>query len=251
MECLAPCPKKETDVHQRAYAKRTNYTESIHSALGSIGANVLNAKIGSTLIVSRLGAPEKGSQHPSGFVLTMGAYSYSNGFNNYISASTVKIGRYCSIATGASRMDIRHPTDWVSTHPFAYSTERFCSEGYHKLSYDNLGGGVTVGNDVWIGAHALISDDITIGDGAIIAARSVVTKDVDPYTIVGGVPARPIRKRFSNKVIDEMLESRWWNYDFRDFPGETMNRPEAFLEFIEKADLTPMTGISVDLEPLI
>ena len=78
-------------------------------------------------------------------------------------------------------------------------------------AWDNKGD-IVIGNDVWIGFEAIILSGVTIGDGAIIGTRAVVTKDVPPYTIVGGVPAKPIRKRFSDYVISELLKLQWWNW---------------------------------------
>ena len=83
-------------------------------------------------------------------------------------------------------------------------------------AWDNRGD-ILIGNDVWIGYEAVILSGVTIGDGAIVAARSVVTKDVPPYTIVGGVPAKPIRRRFDRETIDALLELRWW-----DWPAEKL-----------------------------
>ena len=79
-------------------------------------------------------------------------------------------------------------------------------------AWDNKGD-ITVGNDVWIGYEALILAGVAIGDGAIIGSRAVVTKDVPPYTIVGGIPAKPIRKRFDNETISELLKLRWWDWN--------------------------------------
>lgn len=78
-------------------------------------------------------------------------------------------------------------------------------------SWDNKGD-IVIGNDVWIGYEAVIMAGVTIGDGAIIGTRAVVTKDVPPYTIVGGIPAKPIRKRFSDEVVSKLLEIEWWNF---------------------------------------
>ena len=78
-------------------------------------------------------------------------------------------------------------------------------------AWDNKGD-IVIGNDVWIGYEAIVLSGVTIGDGAIIGTRSVVTKDVPPYTIVGGIPAKPIRKRFSDEVISKLLELQWWNW---------------------------------------
>ena len=78
-------------------------------------------------------------------------------------------------------------------------------------AWDNKGD-IVIGNDVWIGYEAIVLSGVTIGDGAIIGTRAVVTKDVPPYTIVGGIPAKPIRKRFSDEVISKLLELQWWNW---------------------------------------
>ena len=96
------------------------------------------------------------------------------------------IGKFCSIACGAK---------------FLFNT----------ASWDNKGD-IVIGNDVWIGYEAVILAGVTVGDGAIIGARAVVTKDVPPYTVVGGVPAKPIRKRFSEDTIAVLLELRWWDW---------------------------------------
>ena len=78
-------------------------------------------------------------------------------------------------------------------------------------AWDNKGD-IVIGNDVWIGYEAVILAGVTIGDGAVIGARAVVTKDIPPYTIVGGVPAKPVRKRFTQKTIDLLLKIKWWNW---------------------------------------
>lgn len=92
--------------------------------------------------------------------------------------------------------------------------------GYENVAaaWDNKGD-IVIGNDVWIGYEAVIMAGVTIGDGAIIGTRAVVTKDVPPYTIVGGVPAKPIRKRFDNETLEELLKIRWW-----DWPEEKIAR---------------------------
>lgn len=91
-------------------------------------------------------------------------------------------------------------------------------------SWDNKGD-IVIGNDVWIGYEAVILAGVTIGDGAVIGARAVVTKDVPPYTIVGGVPARPIKKRFSDRTIADLLEIKWW-----DWPRERIARNLAAIQ---------------------
>ena len=124
------------------------------------------------------------------------------------------IGKFCSIACGAKFIfnSANHSMKSLSTYPFPLFFEEW---GLNKANvaeaWDNKGD-IVVGNDVWIGYEAVILSGVKIGDGAIIGARAVVTKDVPPYTIVGGVPAKPIRKRFSDETITELLKLQWWNW---------------------------------------
>jgi chloramphenicol O-acetyltransferase type B len=121
-------------------------------------------------------------------------------------------GNYCSIGPGVKIAPGRHPVSmFVSTHPAFFSRPSFLSESFApgELYSGNLP--VRIGNDVWIGANAIILDGLTIADGAVVAANAVVTRDVLPYQLVGGTPARPIRKRFSEDQITRLLKIRWWN----------------------------------------
>ena len=95
-------------------------------------------------------------------------------------------------------------------------------------AWDNKGD-IVIGNDVWIGYEAVIMSGVTIGDGAIIGTRAVVTKDVPPYTIVGGVPAKQIRKRFPEEIISELLKLKWWDWTFKKISQN--------MEFIKNGDL--------------
>lgn len=124
------------------------------------------------------------------------------------------IGKFCSIACGAKFIftSANHTLSSLSTYPFPIFFEEW---GLDKKNITNAWdnkGDIVIGNDVWIGYEAVILSGVTIGDGAIIGARAVVTKDVPPYTIVGGVPAKPIRKRFSEEMIASLLEIKWWNW---------------------------------------
>ena len=124
------------------------------------------------------------------------------------------IGKFCSIACGARFLfnSANHTMRSLSTYPFPLFFEEWgLDPGDVAASWDNKGD-IVIGNDVWIGYEAVILAGVTIGDGAVIGTRAVVTKDVLPYTIVGGVPARPIKKRFSDKTITDLLEIRWWNW---------------------------------------
>lgn len=124
------------------------------------------------------------------------------------------IGKFCSIACGAKFIfnSANHTLSSLSTYPFPIFFEEWGLDVKNITdAWDNKGD-IVIGNDVWIGYEAVIMSGVTIGDGAIIGTRAVVTKDVPPYTIVGGVPAKPIRKRFSEDVISSLLEIRWWDW---------------------------------------
>jgi len=142
------------------------------------------------------------------------------------------IGKFCMIASGATFImnGGNHLTEATSAYPFAI----FGGAWQHTMdgkSYPTKGNTV-IGNDVWIGYDATIMPGITIGDGAIIATKSVVTKDVEPYTIVGGNPAKLIKKRFSDDTISKLLELKWWDWDIEKITrniGKLTLHPEALL----------------------
>ena len=150
----------------------------------------------------------------------------------------LSIGKFCSIACGARFLfnSANHALSSLSTYPFSIFFEEWgLPVDDVSRAWDNKGD-IVVGNDVWIGYEAVILAGVTIGDGAIIGARAVVAGDVPPYTIVGGVPARPIRKRFSDDVIEALLELRWWDW-----------RPErisANLDAIQSGDIRRLTYCS-------
>lgn len=125
------------------------------------------------------------------------------------------IGKYCSIACGAKFMFTsgNHKMASLSTYPFPLFDEEWGLNGDNITDAWDNNGDIVIGNDVWIGYEAVIMQGIHIGDGAIIGTRALVTKDVAPYTIVGGVPAREIRKRFSEDIIAKLLELQWWNWE--------------------------------------
>ncbi|MBV7271830.1 CatB-related O-acetyltransferase [Clostridiaceae bacterium UIB06] len=124
------------------------------------------------------------------------------------------IGKFCSIACGAKFLfnSANHMLESLSTYPFPIFFEEWGLDIKDVAkAWDNKGD-IVIGNDVWIGYEAIILAGVTIGDGAIIGARAVVTKDVMPYTIVGGVPAKFIRKRFPSEIISTLLEIKWWDW---------------------------------------
>ena len=180
--------------------------------------------------------------------ITVGAYSTYDDFvrdprdferNNVlyhypINHERLTIGKFCSIACGAKFLfnSANHTLGSLSTYPFPIFFEEWGLPVEDiPQAWDNKGD-IIIGNDVWIGYEAVILAGVTVGDGAVVGTRAVVTKDVPPYTIVGGVPAKPIRKRFSEAVIDRLLALQWW-----DWPEE---RIAASLEAIQSGDIAHM-----------
>ena len=132
-----------------------------------------------------------------------------------VNGDRLKIGKFCAIACGARFLFTsgNHALRSLSTYTFPIFFEEWGLDAKNiREAWDNKGD-ITVGNDVWIGYEAVILSGVTIGDGAIIGARAVVTKDVRPYTIVGGVPARPIRRRFDEATVQRLSALRWWDWD--------------------------------------
>ncbi|GKX67196.1 CatB-related O-acetyltransferase [Inconstantimicrobium mannanitabidum] len=125
------------------------------------------------------------------------------------------IGKFCSIACGAKFMFTsgNHALKSLSTYPFPIFSEEWDSSMNVTEAWDNRGD-IVIGNDVWIGYEAVIMPGVHIGDGAIIGTRAVVTKDVPPYAIVGGVPAKVIKKRFDDSIIEDLLKIKWWNWSY-------------------------------------
>lgn len=144
---------------------------------------------------------------------TIGKYTYIvNG-----SITKTKIGRYCSIGQNVIIGGLgAHPTEWISTHPIFFSTKKQAGKTFVDKDYFVEQKAVRVGNDVWIGANALVLDGVSINDGAIVAAGAVVTKDVPSYAIVGGVPAKIIRYRFSKEIREKLIEIQWWNMEEKE-----------------------------------
>jgi len=160
--------------------------------------------------------------------IEVGDYSFYHDFDNpldfehkcvlyhypYVNNDRLIIGKYCSIACGAKFLfnGANHTLGSLSTYPFPVMADEWDLQTPVTNAWDNKGN-IVIGNDVWIGFEAVIMAGVTIGDGAIIASRAVVTKDVPPYSIVGGTPAKLIRKRFTDEQIDKLLRLKWWDWD--------------------------------------
>ena len=137
------------------------------------------------------------------------------GPNSYLPKSI--IGAFCSIADNVCVVEYRHPTSFVSSYPSFFNTINNYPFGKSDAAFEEVIKAddrhyILIGNDVWIGKNVLIKGGVTIGDGAVVGMGSVITKDVPPYSIVGGVPAKIIRYRFEKEVIDKLLEIKWWNW---------------------------------------
>lgn len=124
------------------------------------------------------------------------------------------IGKFCSIACGAKFLfnSANHKMASLSTYTFPLFFEEWGLKKENVAQAWDQKGDIMIGNDVWIGYEAVILSGVTIGDGAVIGCRAVVTKDIPPYTIVGGVPAKPIRKRFDEETIKELQKIKWWDW---------------------------------------
>ena len=160
-------------------------------------------------------------KHPN---IEVGAFSYYSGYYHKHSfivcvhylldkkgTDRLIIGNYCSIGSGVTFImggNQGHRADWVSTFPFHFQANIFkeASNAYIKS------GDTTIGHDVWIGSEAMIMAGVSIGDGAIIASRAVVTKDVPPYAVVGGNPAKVLKYRFDEEKIKVLLDLQWWHW---------------------------------------
>lgn len=173
--------------------------------------------------------------HPN---IVVGRYSYYSGYYHGHSfddcarfllpepdADRLIIGSFCSIGSGAAFImagNQGHRHDWVSSFPFFYMPEVPAFAGARDAFAP--AGDTVIGNDVWIGTEAVIMPGIRIGHGAVIGTRALVTRDVEPYTIIGGNPGKPIRKRFDDAQIAMLLEMAWW-----DWPEDQLKAGMPFL----------------------
>jgi acetyltransferase-like isoleucine patch superfamily enzyme len=146
------------------------------------------------------------------FEVGEGSYGYPE-IEFYDAGAKLRIGKYCAIAPKVKiLLGGEHHLDWVSGYPFSLLNDK----ARDLSGYPFTKGDVTIGNDVWIGYDALILSGVTIGDGAVIGARSLVTKDIEPFAVVGGVPGKLIRYRFSKDTIASLQKIAWWNWPRKD-----------------------------------
>jgi acetyltransferase-like isoleucine patch superfamily enzyme len=180
----------------------------------------------------------------------IGAYSYMGGRGS-VFRHIAKVGRFCSIAGAIHTGAMEHPTNFMSTHPMFYGDwspqfpelkEFYAKNGGNmrkagKAYQSNTlakAGRIEIGNDVWIGEGVFIRRGVKIGDGAIIASHSVVVKDVEPYSIVGGVSAKFIRLRFPVKIVAKLMDLKWWDYGLSAVAGVDFENIEKAVVQIEE-----------------
>ena len=163
------------------------------------GSNIANTKFGKYNIIFNNVLMDK---------CLIGDHSY---IQKNSSVFNTEIGKFCSIASNVSIGPGIHKTDSISTHPVFFLSNTPLVKKYSDIDLFESSKRTIIGHDVWIGEKSLIMDGVEIGTGAIIAAGSVVTKNVEPYAIVGGVPAKLLKYRFKENEIASLLESEWWN----------------------------------------
>lgn len=207
----------------------------------------------------RIEAPVRISECRIFHDFSIGAFTYLSGGFFY----HTHIGRYGSFANGLHIGQGNHPIDWLSTHPFQYQPLKYpVGAGYkdRDIYYEDADkadnsivqkpGRTVIGNDVWVGYGAYIRNGVTIGDGAVIGACSVVTKDVPPYAVVVGQPAKVVKYRFADSTIERLMAARWWRFapwqlrhvKFDDIK-QALDQLEAFLA----EDPEPYTSNLIDL----
>ncbi|WP_303005517.1 CatB-related O-acetyltransferase [Bacteroides congonensis] len=150
-----------------------------------------------------------------------------------------KIGKFCSISWNVGVGGANHDYNRISQHAFLYASQFGMIEKGQKPGYNRFETECIIGNDVWIGCNAVVCRDVKIGDGAVIAAGAVVTKDVAPYTIVGGVPAKVIKRRCSEELASRLQKTQWWN-----LPVEILKKNfEFFNSNITETSVTEMENL--------
>ncbi len=159
-------------------------------------------------------------------------YSYV-GINT--SLVNTSVGAFCSISAGCTIGAAGHPMQFVSTSPVFYQGKNFLRTNFSENKYEEYERTV-IGNDVWIGAKAVIKSGVNIGNGAVVAAGAVVTKDVPPYAVVGGVPAKIIKYRFDEETIAALESVKWWEYSASELKkyGKYFDDPKKFLSEVNK-----------------
>ena len=180
----------------------------------------------------RLGDVEVTARH-----VQIGAHTYIRSGSNLSLVSS--IGRFCSVGSDVfiGQEKNTHPTDWLSTHPFQYTGS--------PLSYRAPTALAVIGHDVWIGHSATIMEGVTVGTGAIVGTGAMVTKDVPPYAVVVGVPAKVVKYRYPPEVAERLLASEWWKRSIEELHQLPLHDPEACLQILENASQTALSNFKL------
>jgi len=160
------------------------------------------------------------------------------GFNESCFIARGSIGAYCAVGARSSFNPFNHPTNWLSIHEFQYHSKAYDwieeYRGFDRLERTpDMFETVSIGNDVWTGHHVNVMGGVRVGDGAVIAAGSIVTKDVPPYAVVAGVPAAIKRFRFPDATIERLLRLRWWELELSELSGLPFRDIERCMDLIE------------------
>lgn len=208
---------------------------------------IIRLNAGARIIKSTIRGPlflNKNSQ--VGPDVTVGKYS---GMNESCYIARATMGSYCAIGARTALNPFNHPVDWLSTNEFQYHPSSFNwvdeYNDFRRLERTpDMFKFSVIGNDVWTGHNVNVMGGVNVGDGAIIAAGSVVTKDVPPYAIVAGVPATIKRFRFSEKIVERLLELKWWDLELSDISGLPFRDIERCLDMIEEIKVRKMSSAS-------
>jgi acetyltransferase-like isoleucine patch superfamily enzyme len=210
--------------------------------------------------VTKHGAVEEFSLFADNFAHPMGAFSY-----NHSRVINLKCRRYCSIGAGLKVFGERHPVEWVTTSNITYCFSPNWNKPNFLRAHADLmdgrwspttppgtwGADPILEDDVWIATDVTLARGITIGTGAIVGCGSIVTRDVEPYTIVGGNPARVIRRRFSDTICDRLLKSRWWNLHPDVLFKFNSHDPIEFLDQIEGGEVAACPARSFEWQNVL
>ena len=227
-------------IYQEVYIERFENTRSEPAYLHGVirlnpGARIIESRMLGPVFLNRLSqiGPE----------VVVGKYF---GMNENCFVARATVGAYCAIGARTAINPFNHPIDWLSTNEFQYHPRSFDwvpeYNAFERLERTpDMFQHVTIGNDVWTGHNVNILPGVSVGDGAVVGAGSVVTKDVPPYAIVAGAPAQVRRMRFSEKVIERLLRLKWWELELSQLSGLPFRDIDRCLDMIEaikaKADL--------------
>lgn len=219
---------KFTSIFVDRFENETDSIVELHGAMRICpGARIFRSTVCGPLYLSR--------NTQLGPDVVAGKYT---GMNESCFIARGSIGAYCAVGARSSFNPFNHPTDWLSIHEFQYHPKAYdWIEEYRDFARlersADMFDTVSVGNDVWTGHHVNVMGGVRVGDGAVIAAGSIVTKDVPPYAVVAGVPAVIKRFRFPDATIERLLRLKWWELELSDLSGLPFREIERCMDMIE------------------